>query len=183
MDSKGKDPKGKRSRRKRIQWKDGYRWEDSKGKDTKGKGTKGKGRKGESDSENGDGMGEEAAESNQKRKWHMQSLFPDGDTVAELVTDENRGERQYRDYNNPWGAWQYRYGAWRETRNPTDAEIDVIAGSSQTVDFGERADKTYEAVRAKKPQYAVYPINEDQRNHLGPKKFITRTKRQKIEKA
>ena len=127
-------------------------------------------------------MEEETSEPNQKGNGagvHYPQIRQGGNW-APMGT---RNERQYRDYNNPWGAWQYRYGAWRETRNPTDAEIDVIAGSSQTVDFGERADKTYEAVRAKKPQYAVYPINEDQRNHLGPKKFITRTKRQKIEKA
>ena len=44
----------------------------------------------------------------------------------------------YRDYRNSLGDWQYRDGACRETRNPTDAESGVIDGCAQTVDFGAR---------------------------------------------
>ena len=63
--------------------------------------------------------------------------------------------RHYRDYRNSRVDWKYRDGAWRETRNPTDAEIGVIDGGAQTVDFGEHSDKTYEAVLTNKPQYVV----------------------------
>ena len=77
----------------------------------------------------------------------------------ELGTDEQRG-RQYRDYRNSRGGWQYQDGEWRETRNPTDAEIDVIVGSTQTVYFGGHANKTYEALLRGKPQYSAYLMTE-----------------------
>ena len=68
--------------------------------------------------------------------------------------------------------------------NPTDAELDVIVGSTQTVDSGEHSDKTYESILTNKPNYAAYPMTEeDQGGHLEAKKPAKRTKRQQIEKA
>ena len=94
-----------------------------------------------------------------------------------------RNGRQYRGYINSWHDRQYQDGSWREVRNPTDAEIDVIDGSKQTVDFGEHANKTYEAVLTNKPQYVVYlTTEEDQGDQLESKKFtkwITRHQRAK----
>ena len=63
-------------------------------------------------------------------------------------------------------------------RAPTDAEIDVIDGGSQTVDYGEHPNKTYEEVLAKKPQYEAYLMTEDQRGRYEEKKSINRTNRQ-----
>ena len=48
---------------------------------------------------------------------------------------------QYREYIHSWDDWLYQDGTWRETRNPADAEIDVIGGIAKTVDFGEHAEK------------------------------------------
>ena len=94
-----------------------------------------------------------------------------------------RDGRQYRKYSSSRGDWQYRDGAWREMRDPTDAEIEVTDGSTQTVGFGEHADKTYGEVQTKKPQYAVYPMTEDHRNQYEAKKFIKRIERHQIENA
>ena len=64
-------------------------------------------------------------------------------------------------------------------RDPTDGEIEVTDGAAQTVDFGEHANKTYEEVLTKNPQYAAYLMAGDQLNHYGPKKFAKRINRQK----
>ena len=84
--------------------------------------------------------------------------------MGELGTDEHEGERQYREYIRSRGDRGYKDGAWREIRDPADAEIDVADGCTQTVAIGEHAKKTYEEVLTKKPQYSVYLMTEDQRN-------------------
>ena len=89
-------------------------------------------------------------------------------------------ERQYRDYINTLGDWRHQDGAWRETRNPTDAEIDVIDGGAQTVDFGEHTVETYEEIPTRKPRYVAYLMtDEDSRHRLGAKKCAKRKKREK----
>ena len=54
---------------------------------------------------------------------------------------------------------------------PAEAEIEVIDGAKQTVDCGEHANKTYEAVPTKKPHYAVYLMKEDRANRYESKKL------------
>ena len=75
------------------------------------------------------------------------------------------------------GGWQYRDGAWRDARDPTDAEIVVIDGSAKTVDFGEHANKAHEEVQTKEPQYVAYLVTEDQRGRYEAKKFTHRANR------
>ena len=103
-----------------------------------------------------------------------------GENWAPMST---RNERQYREYISSWGDWEYPDGAWRETRNPTDSEIDVADGGAHAVDFGKYANETYGEVLTKQPLYMVYITTEDQRNHYEAKEFANRTKRRRSENA
>ena len=71
-----------------------------------------------------------------KKEMTHAPIIPRRRHGSELGTEEHMWARQYRDYSNSRDGWQHQDAAWRETRNPTDAEIDFIDGSTTTVDFG-----------------------------------------------
>ena len=86
-------------------------------------------------------MDEETDESNQQGNDACVHYYANRTRGQNWVPLGTRNGRQYRDYINSRGDWKYPDGAWRETRNLTDAEIDVIDGCAQTVDIGAHAKK------------------------------------------
>ena len=173
-DPDGKDPRGKGIPKEKIP-----KLEDSEGEDSKGKD-----RKGKIDTDNDEEMEEETSESNRKRNGACAHYHSKTTRGMHWVPMSKWEERQYRDYFNSRGDWQYQDGAWRETRNPTDAAIDVVDGSEKAVGFGEHAGDAYGEVLTNKPQYSGYPMTEeDRRNRSGAKKSTKRAKRHQSDKA
>ena len=123
------------------------------------------------------------SESSQRGKGAAIHYSPNATRGKNWAHTSTRNERQYREYISSWVDWEYQDGAWREIREPTEAEIDVIDGSAKTVEFGEHANKTYGEVLTNKPHYLLYQMKEDQRNHYEAKKPTKRIARQKIENA
>ena len=79
---------------------------------------------------------------------------------------------QYGDFRNSRREWASLDGAWRETRGPTEDEVEEIDGETQTLGFGERSCETYEEVLTNNPKYTEYLMGEGRRRHLEMKKFI-----------
>ena len=78
-------------------------------------------------------------------------------------------ERQYNEFRNSWGEWMRLDGAWRETRGPTQDEVEKTDGGIQTIGFGDHSDKTFVEVLTKDPRYAEYLIDEGRQDHLSMK--------------